>query len=319
MTTVRTLTLNPVIDLGSGVSSIRPNQKLRCDAPSFEAGGGGVNVSRALKRLGQKSTAVFPLGRGLGGFYHHLLETEDIVCEPMGIKARMQRINTNVREKESGDQYRFCMPGMEITENELGNLQDLLSEDLAAGDLLIMSGSLPPGVSADFITRLSGSVADIGARLILDAPGEVLQNLAGTSIDWVKPNLHELQRMIGHELDPENLEQELASFLNQTAIKHILLTLGDKGAIYAGKEGVHRVPAPKVEKVSTVGAGDSAVAGLVLGQIREEPPFTSAQWAVAAGSATAKTPGTQLLNRNDFDALRETVHELSQENPHAGS
>jgi 6-phosphofructokinase 2 len=315
MTTVRTLTLNPVIDLGSGVSSIRPNQKLRCDTPSFEAGGGGVNVSRALTRLGQDSIAVFPLGKGLGSFYHHLLEAEKIVCEPIEINARMQRINTNIREKESGDQYRFCMPGMEITENKLGNLQDLLREDLAAGDLLIMSGSLPPGVSADFITRLSESVADIGAGLILDAPGEVLQNLAGTPIDWVKPNLHELQSMIDHELDPEHLEQELDSFLKQTAIKNILLTLGGKGAVYAGEEGVHRIPAPDVEKVSTVGAGDSAVAGLVLGRIHEEPHLTSAQWAVAAGSATAKTPGTQLLNRNDFDALREDVHELSQENP----
>lgn len=319
MRKIRTLTLNPVIDLGSGISSVQPNRKLRCDAPSFEAGGGGVNVSRALKRLGQESTAIFPLGGDLGGFYQHLLEAEEIDCKPIEINARMRSINTNIREKESGDQYRFCMPGVEITEKEKTGIRDLLGESMKAGDLLIVSGSPPPGITADFITRLSRITEETEARLILDAPGEVLRKLADTPVDWVKPNLHELQSMIDHELDSENLEQELASFLKQTAIKNILLTLGDKGAFYAGEEGVHRIPAPEVEKVSTVGAGDSAVAGLVLGRMHGQSHLISAQWAVAAGSATAKTPGTHLLSKSDFDTLREAVHKQSKDISHEGS
>ena len=309
MTRVWTLTLNPAIDIGSEAERVVPNRKLRCESPTIEAGGGGVNVSRALRRLGQESTAVFPVGGDLGRFYQQLLEGESIECEPFDIGNHAHRFNTNFRESESGDQYRFCMPGVEMAEAEWRKALDLLRDRLQSGDLLVVSGSLPPGVPADVVGKVAVLVKEKEARLILDAPGEVLSELVNTPVDWIKPNENEMEGLLGHELDPDKAEDELSAFMEKTAIQHILLTLGEKGAVYAGEEGVQGLPAPEIHKVSTVGAGDSSLAGLVLGLKREEGPLTSSQWAVAAGSATAKTPGTHLLNEQDFINLAREVGE----------
>ena len=309
MTKVWTVTMNPAIDLGAEVESVVPDAKLRCSEPSIEPGGGGVNVSRALRRVDAGSTAVFPEGPGLGEFYRHLVEAEGVDCRTFGIGRPMHRISNHFRETENRRQYRFNLPGPELEESEWRAALDLVRDLLDEKDILVMSGSLPPGVPVSF-TRLLGEVAaEARASFVLDAPGAVLDELKQTPVRWITPNRKEFEELIGRRMDGDRLEEELEALVadEDNGFENVLLTLGVEGALCAGAEGAWRIRAPEVEKVSAVGAGDSAVAGLVLGLMGGKDHRTASEWAVAAGAAAVMSPGTELLSKKDFDSLCEAV------------
>jgi len=307
MQKIWTLTMNPALDLSAEVESVAPDVKLRCETPSFDPGGGGVNVARALNRLGGKATALFPQGSDLGAFYRSLVEAEDVVCKTFGIDQPMDRINTHFREKGSQRQYRFCLPGPKLEERDWQSALNLLKDVLKEGDILVVSGSLPRGVPDDFNALTANVAEDAHAHFVLDAPGEVLKTLQASSVAWITPNQNEFEALIGREVAEDQLETELQTFIEDSRFENILLTLGPKGAVYAGTEGVGRIPAPEVEKLSSVGAGDSALAGLVLGLAQDESHLTSSRWAVAAGAAAVMSSGTKLLKKADFEALLDQV------------
>jgi len=310
MTKVWTLTMNPSIDIGAEVESIAPNVKLRCSKPSIAPGGGGVNVARALHRIDAEATAVFPEGPGLGGYYRNLIESEGVDCRTFAIGQTMHRINNHFREAENEQQYRFCLPGPEMTESEWRKALALIKDSLAGKDILVMSGSLPPGVPVKFTRLMAEAAREEGASFVLDAPGKVLKELKETPVGWITPNQKEFEELIGHRVDSDRLEEELETFVEAKVFENVLLTLGSGGALYAGgRQGVLRIEAPEVEKVSAVGAGDSAVAGLILGLLRGRNHRTASGWAVAAGAAAVMSPGTELLKKKDFDSLCKDVEE----------
>lgn len=304
---VWTLTMNPAIDLEAEVGTVTPDVKLRCAEPRIDAGGGGVNVARALHRLDGKASALFPEGTTLGSFYRSLVENEGVDCATFAIDQPMHRINTHFRETEKQHQYRFCLPGPKLKEGDWQKALDLLKKVLKEGDILVTSGSLPPGVPTDFNTLTAKIAKEASAYSVLDAPGDVLKALEQTSISWITPNRNEFEDLLGREVADHKLEKELSSFVADSVFDNILLTMGPKGALYAGKEGFESIPSPEVEKLSSVGAGDSAVAGLTLGLARDEDHLASCRNAVAAGAAAVMTPGTELLAKKDFEALLDRV------------
>lgn len=153
MAAIVTVTFNPAIDKLTSVPVLMPEKKLKCSAPVFEAGGGGVNVARAIKKLGGNATALFIAGGHTGRFFCQLLNeegVESIVTETEGYT----RENLIVLETASNQQFRFGMPGPHIRENEW---QQVLSniEKLSGMDYLVASGSLPPGVPTDIFARIA--------------------------------------------------------------------------------------------------------------------------------------------------------------------
>lgn len=297
--------MNPALDVEAELDSVAPEVKLRCGRPSFDPGGGGVNVARALNRIGGNATALFPEGSGLGAFYRSLVEAEEVDCRTFEIGQAMRRLNTHFREKEGQHQYRFCLPGPELEESDWQRALDLLNGVLKEGDILVASGSLPPGIPEDFNVRVAKITGATGADLVLDAPGDVLRTLEYSTVTWITPNQNEFEDLLGHPVNDDRLEKEWPSFLEDSGFQNILLTLGANGALYAGAEGVERIPAPEVEKLSSVGAGDSTVAGLIMGLSCGEDHLASSRMAVAAGAAAVMTPGTKLLKKQDFHALLE--------------
>lgn len=309
MRKIWTLTMNPAIDLGAEVEEVIPNQKLRTRQPAIEPGGGGVNVARALNRMDERSTAIFPVGGPLGCYYKSLLDAENVDYEAVETEESLLRFNINLREKNHANQYRILMPGPELRESEWHQILDLLKDSLRKENLLVVSGSLPSEVPNDFERSLAKIIEAAGARFILDGPGDMIERMKETRIDWITPNQREFEDLLGRNLESDDLEEELVSFIEGHSTENILLTLGSKGAIYAGAEGVRHIPAPEVDPVSAVGAGDSAVAGLVLALAHGRDCFSASQWAVAAGAAAVKTPGSHLLKKSDFEALREELCE----------
>ncbi|MEO1645855.1 MAG: PfkB family carbohydrate kinase, partial [Chloroflexota bacterium] len=172
MSKVITLTVNPAIDKSSSVDSVASEIKLRCEKPQFDPGGGGINVSRAMHKLGGESVTVYTAGGGAGAMLTRLLTAEGLTTQPISI-SDMTRENLIVYEHATGLQYRFGMPGPDMTDAEV---EACISAVLDSGaEYIVASGSLPPSLDKDFYAELARRVKNTDSKLIVDTSGEALE------------------------------------------------------------------------------------------------------------------------------------------------
>jgi 6-phosphofructokinase 2 len=154
MRSIVTLTMNPAVDESTSVPYVLPDRKLRCQPPTYEPGGGGINVARAIRKLGGDALACFPVAGPAGELLKQLLDTEGVRYTAIAV-TRWTRENLNVMEEVSGRQFRFCMPGPTLDDREWPVFLDWLQQLRPSPDFLVASGSLPPGVPVDFYARLA--------------------------------------------------------------------------------------------------------------------------------------------------------------------
>ena len=203
MSLIITLTINPAVDKSSRVDHIVPEKKLSCEAPKYEPGGGGINVSRALKRLGTDSTAVFPAAGRTGLRLQDLLKDEGVAQRAVETRNET-RENFSVVDISSNQQYRFGMPGPELYPNEAVQFLPLIRQ--MNPQWLVMSGSLATGLASDFFAEIAGEMRKHGAKIIVDTSGEALKNTVDAGVYLLKPNLGELSQLVGAEsLDMESV------------------------------------------------------------------------------------------------------------------
>jgi 6-phosphofructokinase 2 len=307
MTDIITITMNPCIDKSTSVDNVVAERKLRCARPRYEPGGGGINVSRAMHRLGEDSTAFYLAGGAVGKMLDNLLAEEQIRHERFEIGA-MTRESLVVYEESSEQQYRFGMPGPEIQEREWQEFMERLDEIAPKPDFIIGSGSLPPGVPEDFYARVSKWGKHHGAKTIVDTPGEPLSLACKEGVFLVKPNLRELEILAGKTIENEQEQEKLARRLvDECGTEVVVVSLGAAGALFAWKEGVDRVRAPTVPIKSKVGAGDSMVGGVMTALKRGWEIPDAVRFGVAAGAAAVMTEGTELCRREDTERLYERI------------
>jgi 6-phosphofructokinase 2 len=309
---IATLTMNPAIDKSSAVNQVVAEWKLRCDSPAYEPGGGGINVSRAIRKLGGDSVAFYLAGGLAGQMLRDLLDREGLQHRPMSI-AGVTRENFTVLEKSTGRQYRFGMPGPTLNEAEWRQCLEKISGLLPQADYLVASGRLPPGVPANFYGRLAKLAREHNTRLIVDTSGEALRLAVAEGVFLVKPNLREFAELMGREsvdgLEEERLARELVASGRSEAV---VVSLGAAGVVAASAEGAERVRAPLVPIISKVGAGDSTVAGMVLALARGQSWREAVRFGVAAGAAAVMTPGTELCRREDAERLYKQLMQGGQ-------
>ncbi|EPR66359.1 1-phosphofructokinase family hexose kinase [Cyclobacterium qasimii] len=307
MARIITLTLNPAIDKSTTVTGIGPNTKLRCTEPTYDAGGGGINVSRAIHKLGGSSLCKYFAGGPTGVFLKQLLDDQQIEQEVFEIEG-WTRENFAVTDTSNNQQYRFGMPGPMVKEAEWQNALQQLEMQLNKGDYLVASGKLPPGVPNDFYAQVGDLTKKKEALFILDASGEALMEAAKSHIYMLKPNLAELGAMCGvpsiTDLDLKSLAKQ---FLEKHDCKILVVSLGPKGALLATKNEMVQVPAPVVHQQSTIGAGDSMVAGMVMSLVGGKSLSEMVMYGVACGTAATMHQGTQLCNKEDADKLCDWI------------
>lgn len=302
MARIVTLTMNPALDIATSVERIAPERKLRCDAPRYDPGGGGINVARVTHALGVDALAVFPAGGAAGELIGHLLRQEGVGYSAIPIRG-FTRESLNVAERKSGQQYRFILPGPEIGSLDQQHCLDALEAAAANADYIVASGSLPPGVPEDFYARVGEIAKRLGRRLVLDTSGPALRH-AGTGVHLLKPSLAEVEGLLDHPIQGEREEEQAArELVEQGRCEVAVVSLGMRGALLASKQGVERLPAVQVASKTAVGAGDSMLAGILVGLIRGLGLREATRYGIAAGAAALLAAGTQLCRPEDVERL----------------
>ncbi|MFZ1527365.1 MAG: 1-phosphofructokinase family hexose kinase [Ferruginibacter sp.] len=304
---ILTITLNPCIDKSSNMEKLKPDSKLRCTEVVNEPGGGGINVSKALKKLEVASVALFPAGGHNGNMLCSLLKEEGILFHAVDTKVET-RENWVVLDESTNNQYRFTFPGREVQEDAIVTLVDHIRSFSPA--YVVASGSLPPGLPDYFYGLIVKQSKTVGAKCIVDTSGPALQALKGKGAYLIKPNIGELCKMLEVDwLDKEEVPDAARQAIKDGYAEIMAVSMGPLGAWIVSSEEQHFAKAPDVPKRSTVGAGDSMVAGMthMLQQGRSLHEVIS--FGVACGSAATMNEGTQLFKKEDADRLYMTITE----------
>ena len=307
MKIIVTVTMNPAIDTSSSVVHVIAERKLRCSVPRHEPGGGGINVSRAIKKLGGESLALYPAGGSYGQMLQDLLDAEGLNHHPIPINGST-RENFIIFEGSSGQQFRFGMPGPSMQDAELELILKVLTTIDPKPDYIVASGSLPSGAPNDFYASMARIAKEINARIIVDTSGEGLQAAVRAGVYLLKPNMNELRTLAKQEIKDESQQVEVArGIIENGQSEVVVVSLGAAGALMVTKEGCERFRAPIVPIQSKVGAGDSMLAGIVLSLAQGKPVRDAVRFGVSAGSAAVMTPGTELCRREDTERLYERM------------
>ena len=303
MTQIFTLTLSPSLDSATTTPKIYPEGKLRCTAPIFEPGVGGINVARAVVYLGGQAHAIFPIGGPTGEHLKELLDQEGIDTRTLKTQD-WTRQNMHVHVDNSGEQYRFVMPGARLSDAEF-DLLVLQVQNIPSGSILVISGSLPPGTGIEKLVHLIQQAKAMGLQCIIDSSGDALKaslDLGGLAL--VKPNQNELSALIGRELEhPDDVRHAAKELVNRGAAERVVVSLGPQGALAVDRDNWVQIVPPPVKKMSTVGAGDSMVGAMTLQLAKGADLFEIVRFGVAAGSAATLNLGTRLCSLEDTQRL----------------
>jgi len=307
MPKIVTLTMNPAVDISWEVQDVVPTRKLRSSGGVVYPGGGGINVSHVISVLGGESKAIFTRAGIVGTLLAELLDDYAIDRRVIGVSGTT-RLSATVYECSTEDEYRVTPPGPKLTENEWQAFVGAVAETEC--DYLVCSGSVPEGAPNDIYARITATAKANGTKVILDASGRPLIEALKEGVYLVKPNLRELEHLVGRKAPTPELQEQIArQIVDEGRAEVVALTLGPQGALLVWKDGMRRVPSPDVEKKSAVGAGSSFVAGLVFALSEGRSLEDGLLLAVACGAAALITPGTEMVRRADADRLYEELVE----------
>jgi len=303
---ILTVTLNPCIDKSSAMEELKPESKLRCTEVVNEAGGGGINVSKALQKLDIPTVALFPAGGHNGNMLCELLKSTEIDFRAVDTKVET-RENWIVLENTTNHQFRFTFPGRPVEEEVMKKLVDEIRS--FSPSYVVASGSLPPGLPDYFYGLIIKTAQSVGARCIVDTSGPALQAIKGKKAFLIKPNVGELAKMLHVEKLSKTEADDAAQQVIQNGFAEVVaVSMGAEGAWLISADEKHFVEAPKVEKKSTVGAGDSMVAGIVYALEKKLSLREAVRWGVACGTAATMNSGTKLFTREDASRLYNTLN-----------
>ncbi|SIT65656.1 6-phosphofructokinase [Ectothiorhodosinus mongolicus] len=294
-----TLTLNPAVDASCVTDKVRPINKVRTREERYEPGGGGINVARVLNELDAGSFAVYLAGGRNGDVLEELIERHGVMGHRVQT-AGSTRVSNVVYEESSGQEFRFTPEGPSVKRAEWQRALQFI--DLLDFDYLVASGSLPRGCPDDVYARLTTSIKRRGGRLVLDTSGAALAAALEAGVYLAKPSRGEFAALIGETLDdPKDLQEAAMERVQKGQAEILAISLGHDGAVLACQDGFYHLAIPDVTARSTVGAGDSFVAGIVFGLSRGMSTQDAFALAVAAGTATVLTAGTELCHQTDID------------------
>ena len=307
MVEIVTLTPNPAIDLATSVDRIVPSRKLRCSAQRRDPGGGGVNVARVIKRFGGDVEALLPVGGFTGQLLRRLITEEGVANRVIAAEGET-REDFSVTERETGQQYRFVLPGVALHAPEWRGCLDALAATKPAPKFVVGSGSLPPAVPENFYAQAAAVARKLGAKFILDTFGGPLVAAIEHGVYLVKPNLRELRDLAGTELiSQQDCVDAARAYIGVDKVEVVALSLGHLGALLVTRDQALWAAALPIKPVSWVGAGDSFLGAMTFSLAKGDSLVDAFRLGVAAGSSALINEGTELCQPQDAYRLYADV------------
>ncbi len=301
-----TLTLNPSLDRYLYVNRLIEDDTVRVSEIKDYPAGKGVDVSRVINELGGHSVAIMPVGGESGTRLCRMLDEEGVVYASVLIPGET-RMNIIIQEPDH--QYRLSMKGPEIAQPDIDKALKTVSTLIHDGDYLILTGTPPSGVREDIYKVISEMIfSQKNVKIYLDADKEPLKKGLEGHINGIKPNSHELSRLVGRELaDESDYINAVKEIREKYSVGEILLTLGKNGALCLIDDEIYRISVPSVPVKSAVGAGDSFLGAYCMQREKGNPVPECLKTAAAASSAAVMTEGTMLCRHSDVMNLKNGV------------
>ncbi len=302
---IYTVTLNPALDRSIEVEKLRSDDANRIEAEKNYAGGKGIDASRVIQVLGGQSIALGFVGGFNGMELEQRLLRQGVRCDFVETRGDT-RTNIIIYVRSTGTYTTLNAKGPDVNEVETKELLDKIRE-LEDVSYMIVSGSIPRGVGDGIYRQIVDIARKKGAFIALDTDGEPLKLGIEGGPSIIKPNIHELGRLMGREITDTEGALSAANELKKKEIDIILVSMGGKGALLVSDSARLLAVPPKITVGSTVGAGDSLLAGFVLAHFQGRRLAECLRFGVAAGAATAMSRGTELCKRDDVEALLPKV------------
>lgn len=306
MKSIATLTMNPTIDVAYEVGTVRHTHKMRTQAETYAPGGGGINVARVFVRLGGNARCFYLSGGATGPALDGLIDLHQLVRTRIAI-AQPTRVASAVLEHDSGKEFRFTPEGPLVSEAEWQSCLDALGE--AECGVIVLSGSLPRGVPADFYARATRLLRARGIDVVLDSSGDALrEGIEAGGLHLIKPSVGELENYLGRRLETvAEIGAAAMEIVQAGKAELVAVTMGHEGAVLARREGASYCQIPDIQAQSAVGAGDSFVAGMVHALLTGRDEIEAFRFGIAAGSAAVLSAGTGLAHVPDIERLYALV------------
>ncbi|TRZ51740.1 MAG: 1-phosphofructokinase [Dehalococcoidia bacterium] len=299
---IATITLNPTIDRTISVHGLVLDEANRWTNLRLYAGGKGIDVSRAIHEMGGKTTAYGFIGGDTGRTVEILLDEEGVPFSftPIG---RETRTNFIITDTKASRQTRIDAPGPRISERELERFRQKIGRIDPKPALMVIGGSVPPGIPPNIYYDIVTECKDFGIRCILDSEGQWLMEGIKAKPYLIKPNVREAEGLLDTKLPTEEAIIKAALNLVEMNLEIAVVSRGKDGIIAATKERIVKAVPPPVKVRSAVGAGDCTIAGLALKLAGGESLIEACRLAAAMGTAAVLTPGTELCHRADVEEL----------------
>lgn len=298
------VTLNPSIDVTLRLDGMDPDATNRVLEEQREAGGKGINVSRVVRSFGLPNLCLSVVGEDNSAEFAGYLEQESIHYEMLKIKGAV-RENLTLRYADST--MKINRKGPFLSMMMVGALMELIRARMNEGDIVMFGGSLPGNVTVNDYAELMMAVKQAGGRIVVDSDLLSLEDYRRISPWLIKPNIHELNRIIPLKDDSMESVVSAALTLRRAGVENVLVSLGADGLVCVTADSVVRAISPKIEPKSTVGAGDSALAGFMVGTVKEYGVEECVRMAAACGTACCLQEGTALATRESAFALLDQV------------
>ena len=305
---VLTVTMNPTLDISTSVDALVNHVKLRCAPELEQVGGGGINVAHVIHSLGAHCQAMLPVGGTRGEEITARLQGSEIPLLTTTI-ASQNRECFNVFETSTGREYRFVLPGPTLTSAEQDAAISTIIENLPT-QFLVLSGSLPPGLSDDFYAQVivAARAKTPTLRIVADTTGTPLIHALEAGVFMFKPSREEFTALIGTSTGTTTDNINCCRVLiNQGKTRVVALTLGDKGSLIVTDQQAWQVSPLSVPISSTVGAGDSFVGGMVRSLLETDDLGKAARVATACAAAALQTQGALQFDPQTVLLMSESV------------
>jgi 6-phosphofructokinase 2 len=305
MRPIVTLTINPTIDAFCRTDRVIPVRKVRTHGEHYVPGGGGLNASRMIRELGGATVAFYMAGGLTGQALEGMVERTGLAAVRIPMTG-LTRVSHVVLEESTGQEYRFTPEGPDVEEAEWRHCLEVLA--VVEAPYVVASGSLAPGIPADFYAQVARLVKERGGRMVVDSSGPPLREALAEGVHLIKPSRGELEKLLGRTAASVAEAEALALEVVASGRAEIVaLTLGAEGAVLATRDGAIRLSSPKVETRSAVGAGDAFLGAMMYAMASGQTLPQAFALGVAAGAATAAASGTALATRAQIEGLLPEV------------